>query len=209
MPAQQKQKQRQRQRQRQRQKQKQKQKQSHSPTHSLNTLPLPLLHLEERIWRLNQIPIRIKSNLPSDTRQRNFSQTLNDLRAIERISIMNRLQHSERSIIRKGRIQLDILIESRLIPLAEVLRRRQLIQRGSRLKILGALTRSTRNLQKRITLQRARTKQLCLNPQRSHLLHQHRTLLVQPTKENHIDILALQRSENRAKINGLVVSEFA
>src|SRR5258707_13003037 len=104
---------------------------------------------------------------------------------------MDGFYHHERSVISERGIQFDILIESRLVTLAELLRRRQLVERRAGFQILRAFAGRAGNLQERVALQRTRTKQLRLHAQRAHLLSQHRTLLSKTAKENYSYVLAL------------------
>src|ERR1700722_19004126 len=160
-------------------------------THCLDALPLSLLNLEQRIGRFDQVAVGIERNLARDARDRDLRQAVRNLLPIERIGGLNGLDHRECGVIRKGRIQFDILIEAHLVALAEVLRRWQLVESGARFQILGAFAGGSGDLQERVALERTRAKELRLHAKRAHLFDEHRALLIQAAKEDHVDVLAL------------------
>src|ERR1700748_173422 len=107
-----------------------------APAHGPDTLPLPLLDLEQRVGAFDQVTVLIEGDLARDARDRDLRQTVGNLLPVERVGVLNGLDHRECGVIRERRVQFHILVEARLVALAEVLGRGQLVERRAWLQIL-------------------------------------------------------------------------
>ena len=112
---------------------------------------MPLLNLEQRIGRFDQVTVWIERNLAGNAGDCDLREAVGNLLPIERIGAFNGLYHRERCVIRKRCVQFDVLVEAGFVPFAKVLGRRQLVERRTRFEILRAFARWSGDLQERFS----------------------------------------------------------